>query len=188
MNPLSTEILLSIGRCCGNTRQNCPYYPKYEKGNTMTETLKVRNTLENLLITLQKVKGDFTFDVINECEYTEGGEDDFIIAYDMDNLVTDKNNWSLYDLVTLAIRLNSTDKRIFIGFFNNKFELSFVYHGAFGVYDEMIYQNQDYTYNFKYGLIPLKRMEIINAIYKNQILDVEEKSEVIKSLLSNTND
>ena len=30
--PLSKEVLLEQGECCGSTCTNCPYVPKFEKG------------------------------------------------------------------------------------------------------------------------------------------------------------
>ena len=31
--PLSIEFLLERGYCCGNKCVNCPYTPKYQRGN-----------------------------------------------------------------------------------------------------------------------------------------------------------
>lgn len=35
--PLTKEFLLSRGSCCGNNCVNCPYFPKYIKGNKNTK-------------------------------------------------------------------------------------------------------------------------------------------------------
>ena len=32
--PLSKEVLISQGKCCGNGCVNCPYYPKHQRGST----------------------------------------------------------------------------------------------------------------------------------------------------------
>ena len=32
--PLSKEILLQKGSCCGKKCVNCPYLPKYKRGST----------------------------------------------------------------------------------------------------------------------------------------------------------
>ena len=32
--PISKEILLKRGYCCGNGCRNCPYFPKHKKGST----------------------------------------------------------------------------------------------------------------------------------------------------------
>ena len=33
--PLSRELLLSRGKCCGNGCLNCPYVPKHTKGSSL---------------------------------------------------------------------------------------------------------------------------------------------------------
>jgi len=33
--PLTKELLLSRGRCCGNGCLNCPYIPKHTKGSSL---------------------------------------------------------------------------------------------------------------------------------------------------------
>ena len=32
--PLSREVLLQRGQCCGKGCMNCPYIPKYQKGSS----------------------------------------------------------------------------------------------------------------------------------------------------------
>jgi len=32
--PLDKEFLIKRGYCCGNKCQNCPYFPRWEKGST----------------------------------------------------------------------------------------------------------------------------------------------------------
>ena len=36
--PLSAEFLLERGKCCGSVCTNCPYEPKYIKGNNVTSS------------------------------------------------------------------------------------------------------------------------------------------------------
>jgi len=48
--PLTHKMLLELGTCCGNACINCPYYPKYTKGVTMTKAIfKFNNGLGALL-------------------------------------------------------------------------------------------------------------------------------------------
>lgn len=44
--PLTKEFLISRGYCCGNQCENCPYIPKYKKGNAVVDVIK---TLDELL-------------------------------------------------------------------------------------------------------------------------------------------
>ncbi len=37
--PISAEFLIQRGFCCGNKCKNCPYEPKYQKGNTELQTI-----------------------------------------------------------------------------------------------------------------------------------------------------
>lgn len=39
--PLTTEFLISKGKCCGKGCINCPYWPRYEKGSTKVEIIKL---------------------------------------------------------------------------------------------------------------------------------------------------
>lgn len=39
--PLTTEFLISRGKCCGKYCTNCPYWPRYEKGSTKVEIIKL---------------------------------------------------------------------------------------------------------------------------------------------------
>mgnify|MGYP006278387813 CR=1 FL=1 len=38
--PLSADFLKGRGSCCGNKCTNCPYEPKYQKGNNVTSSSK----------------------------------------------------------------------------------------------------------------------------------------------------
>jgi len=38
--PLTKEFLIERGSCCGGKCQNCPYAPKYVKGNKVLENNK----------------------------------------------------------------------------------------------------------------------------------------------------
>ena len=33
MEPLSRDVLIAQGKCCGNGCELCPYYPRYSKGS-----------------------------------------------------------------------------------------------------------------------------------------------------------
>ena len=37
--PLTKEFLISRGYCCGNQCENCPYIPKYKKGNAVVSVV-----------------------------------------------------------------------------------------------------------------------------------------------------
>lgn len=39
--PLTSEFLISRGNCCGKSCINCPYWPRYEKGSTKVEIIKL---------------------------------------------------------------------------------------------------------------------------------------------------
>lgn len=39
VKPLASDFLISRGFCCGNKCKNCPYEPKYQKGNTELQTI-----------------------------------------------------------------------------------------------------------------------------------------------------
>lgn len=39
--PLTTEFLISRGKCCGKGCANCPYWPRNEKGSTKIEIIKL---------------------------------------------------------------------------------------------------------------------------------------------------
>lgn len=38
MEPLSREVLMANGKCCGNGCTNCPYFEKHKKGSTLVNT------------------------------------------------------------------------------------------------------------------------------------------------------
>ena len=39
MKPLSREVLLQHGKCCGNGCRNCPYLPRHIRGSTEFVTM-----------------------------------------------------------------------------------------------------------------------------------------------------
>ena len=41
--PMSAEKLLKRGYCCGLKCKNCPYFPRYEKGNKKIVNVKTPN-------------------------------------------------------------------------------------------------------------------------------------------------
>ena len=53
--PLTSEFLISRGSCCGKMCINCPYWPRYEKGSTKVEIIKL---LDELIDDVEK--GDIT--------------------------------------------------------------------------------------------------------------------------------
>lgn len=40
VKPLDRQILINVGKCCGNGCTNCPYIPKWTKGSTKINNIK----------------------------------------------------------------------------------------------------------------------------------------------------